>query len=170
MFKIRKYGDPVLRQKAEPVKEINANVLKLIENMLELMYSAHGVGLAANQVGVLKQVVVINISGPEVKKNAIVLINPKIIKSEGEMTGEEGCLSFVPEMRYPIRRKAKISVKYLDVHGKEKKISAADLLSRVMQHEIDHLHGILFIDHMESSSKSTYLKKLREKEYQDSKR
>lgn len=162
MYKLRKYGDPVLRQKCEPVLKIDDKLKKLVKEMFEIMRKENGVGLAASQIGVLKQLAVIDARSSE-KNGLYVLINPEIIKSEGEIVSEEGCLSFLPEFKFPIKRKAKVTVKILDMEGKEKKITVRDLLSRIFQHEIDHLSGILFIDHMTLEQKTDYLKQLREK-------
>ncbi len=140
--KIREEGDEILKKKSRPVEEINDKIQELIDDMLETMYKANGVGLAAVQVGVLKQVIVIDIddgSGP------LILINPKIIKEKGEQEVEEGCLSF-PNKFAKVIRPAEITVEALNRDGKNFKVKAKELLAQAISHEIDHLNGIVFID------------------------
>lgn len=137
---IRKYPDPILKKKCARVEEVTAQDKKLIEDMFEIMYQNQGVGLTAPQVGVLKQIVVIDVgSGPRV------LINPKIIKKEGKELSEEGCLS-LPGISLKIKRAKEVEVEALDQSGRPLKIRAAGLLSHCLQQEIDHLQGILIID------------------------
>lgn len=140
--KIREEGDEILKKKSRPVEEINEKIQELIDDMLETMYKANGVGLAAVQVGVLKQVIVIDIddgSGP------LILINPKIIKEKGEQEVEEGCLSF-PNKFAKVVRPAEITVEALNRDGKTFKVKAKELLAQAISHEIDHLNGIVFVD------------------------
>lgn len=140
--KIRKEGDEILKKKSRPVEEINEKIQELIDDMLETMYKANGVGLAAVQVGTLKQVIVIDIddgSGP------LILINPKIIKEKGKQEVEEGCLSF-PNKFAKVIRPAEITVEALNRDGKNFKVKAKELLAQAISHEIDHLNGIVFID------------------------
>ncbi|NOZ69162.1 MAG: peptide deformylase, partial [Deferribacteres bacterium] len=118
---------------------------KLIDDMIETMYAAPGVGLAANQVGVPKQVAVIDVSAAEKKSPLIVLVNPEIIHKEGQADSEEGCLS-IPQYKTIVRRADKVRVKFLDRHGRPAEIEGEGLLARALQHEIDHLNGLLFID------------------------
>ncbi len=132
--------DEVLRQKAKPITNINAGVLRLLDNMKDTMYAFDGVGLAAPQIGVSKRIVVVD-TGEEYYE----LINPEIIFREGEQTGSEGCLS-VPGIAGIVKRAKKVIVKALDRNGQEINITANDLLARAFQHEIDHLDGILFTD------------------------
>lgn len=146
---IRKYPDPVLRKKAEPVAKVTKEIKKLIRDMFDTMRDAGGVGLAAPQVGVSKQVIVIDISdkeGSQVKPMAF--INPQIVFQEGKVEGEEGCLSFPADARGKVPRSAKITLRAVNEHGKEESLQALNLLSRVIQHEVDHVNGILFIDRM----------------------
>lgn len=138
--KIRTLGDDVLRKKSKEVDEINNRVLVLIKDMIDTMYEAQGVGLAAPQVGVLKQVVVIDVGdGP------LCLINPKILSTEGEVIDQEGCLS-IPGKQADVARPEKVKVKALNESGQEVIIEGEGLLARALCHEIDHLYGVLYID------------------------
>ena len=142
------YDHPVLRQKAEPIEEITPEIRQLAQNMLQTMYAANGIGLAANQVGVPRQLIVVDIGRDEGMKRPLVLLNPVIeAVSEETETMEEGCLS-VPELRDNVVRPAAIQVRYRDLNGREHRREAAGLLARVIQHEIDHLHGIYFFDRL----------------------
>ncbi len=141
------YPDERLKTKAEPVSKVDEAIQKLIDDMAETMYAAPGIGLAGNQVGVLKRIAVIDAEYTEGKPNLIVLINPKIVTREEEIVWEEGCLSF-PEVREDVCRFRKIRVKALDRTGEPFEIDAEDLLAVAIQHEIDHLDGIVFIDHV----------------------
>ena len=146
--KILKYGDPILRQKSKEVSKVSKKIQILAEDMLATMYANNGVGLAAPQVGELLRMFVIDVSGPKEKYNPIVFINPKIIKKEGAVACNEGCLSF-PEVYTDVRRYKNVVVKALNLKGHPFVIEAKDgeLLARAIQHEFDHLDGILFIDH-----------------------
>jgi len=151
---IRLAGDPVLRQKAKKVRAIDASVQKLIDDMIETMRDAPGVGLAANQVGVLLRVVVIEIpeqdDREQPRRDLFTLINPQIVKRSGERRLEEGCLS-VPGYKAEVPRSVSVTVKGLDRTGKEIRIKAEDnLLAEALEHELDHLNGVLYIDHLES--------------------
>ena len=140
--KIREEGDEILKKKSREVEEINEKMQELIDDMLETMYKANGVGLAAVQVGVLKQVIVIDIddgNGP------LVLINPKIIKEKGLQEVEEGCLSF-PNKFAKVERPAEIVIEAIDREGYTIKVKAKELLAQAISHEIDHLNGIVFVD------------------------
>ncbi|NLM26161.1 MAG: peptide deformylase [Firmicutes bacterium] len=140
VLEIVKIGDPILRQKASPVTKITKKTTKLIQDMIETMYAADGAGLAAPQVGVSLQIVVIDVGeGP------IVLINPKIIESEGEIIDVEGCLS-IPGKKAYVKRAAQVTVVALNEKGKTIRIVGEDYLARALQHEIDHLNGILYVD------------------------
>lgn len=140
IYKIIEKDDELLRQQSKLVPKINSNVIKLINNMLETMYKAGGVGLAAPQVGVLKRVIVIDVGEGPVK-----LINPEIVASSGSQTDAEGCLS-CPGLTGEVKRAKKVTVKGLSPEGEEVIIEAEELFARALQHEIDHLNGILFID------------------------
>ena len=135
--------NPILRQKAQQVKEITAEIKQLVLDMIETLESNQGVGLAAPQVGQLLQII---IAKPEANKEALVLINPQIKKtSRKKDVMEEGCLS-LPDISVPVERAVKITVQTLDINGQPNKIKAKGLLARVIQHEIDHLSGILIVD------------------------
>ena len=139
---IRTEEDPVLRKISKPVKEVTPKIITLIDDMLDTMYEAMGVGLAAPQVGILKRIVVIDVGeGP------IVLINPEILETSGEQTGDEGCLS-VPGMAGQVTRPNYVKVKALDINMEEVIYEGEELLARAFCHEIDHLDGVLYIDRM----------------------
>lgn len=147
---IKTYPDPILRQRARDVEEIDKDLRKLAEQMLETMYASHGVGLAAPQVGVNLRVVVLNPTGE--KEDERILINPQVVESRGAMEGEEGCLSF-PGVSGLVRRSAHIVVVSYDLAGNEMRITADDFIARVLQHEIDHVEGTLFVDRMTPESR-----------------
>jgi peptide deformylase len=144
---IRFAGDPVLRQKTHPVKKIDAPLLRLIDDMIETMHTAHGVGLAASQIGRSERVAVIHVPDEEV----IVLINPEIVKRSGERLIEEGCLS-VPGYFAEVVRSRSVLVKALDCDGRPLRVRAKDdVLAQALEHEIDHLDGVLYIDYLASA-------------------
>ena len=145
---IRIVPEPVLRQKSKRVKAIDGSVQRLVDNMIETMHSASGVGLAAPQLGVPLRVIVIGLPGEE----NIVLINPEIVRRTGERWVTEGCLS-IPGYFGEIKRAQSVRVKGRDLSGKEIKIKADELLAQALEHEIDHLNGVLYIDHLESADK-----------------
>ena len=152
--------DPILRKKSEILEKVDDELRSLLDDMLETMYSAPGIGLAAVQVGILKRVIVIDISKDKEKKNPFFLINPEIIlKSKNTSTYEEGCLS-LPGYFAEIERPAECQVKYIDYFGKKKEIKATGLLSTCIQHEIDHLNGVLFIDYLSKLKRDMIIKKL----------
>ena len=152
--------DPILRKKSVNLEKVDDELRGLLDDMLETMYSAPGIGLAAVQVGVLKRLIVIDISKEKDKKNPLFLINPEIIsRSNKTSIYEEGCLS-LPGHFAEIERPAECHVKYIDYSGKEKEIKADCLLSTCIQHEVDHLNGILFIDYLSKLKKDMILKKL----------
>ena len=163
ILEIKEYGEPVLREKALPVKEITPEILNLIKDMAETMYTASGVGLAALQVGVPKRIILVD--GEE--DGLIVLINPMIIKSEGEVVAEEGCLS-VPDIYSQVKRSSKVTVKALNEKGDSIEITNEGLISRALQHEIDHLDGILFIDRIGRMERQILLNKLKKKKNENS--
>ena len=150
----------ILRQKSLPVENVDKDIQSLMDDMLETMYAAPGIGLAAIQVGIPKRVIVLDIEQKEGKKNPIFLVNPEIIeKSKNNSTYEEGCLS-VPGQFAEIDRPDKCHVKYLDYHGQPKEIKAEGMLATCIQHEMDHLEGILFIDYLSKLKKTMIIKKL----------
>jgi peptide deformylase len=146
--KIRVLPDPVLRQKAKKVSKVDKSVQHLIDDMIETMRAVSGVGLAAPQIGVPLKIAVIEIPGEEV----IVLVNPEIIKKEGERAIGEACLS-VPGYQGEIKRSISVKVKARDRRGREIRIKADDLLAQALEHEIDHLNGTLYIDHVDEPDK-----------------
>ncbi|HJU51223.1 MAG TPA: peptide deformylase [Acidimicrobiia bacterium] len=158
IFPIRRFGDPVLRMPASPVKEIDTGVRKLVTDMIETMYAAPGVGLAAPQIGVSRAVIVFDAQD---EKGARVLINPELIESDGEYEYEEGCLS-VPGHYWPITRPGYVRARGLSLDGEEVEYFGEGLLGRVLQHEIDHLRGILLIERLEKKVRKQALKSLRE--------
>jgi peptide deformylase len=152
---IRQYGDPVLKQATKDVEEIDGSVAKLVEDMLETMYAAPGVGLAANQVGVQRRLFVYDIGdGPEV------VVNPRITETSGEWAFEEGCLS-VPGLSWTIVRPNKVHLVGLDLDGNELSIDAEEYQGRVFQHEVDHLDGTLLIERLDEDQRRQALQALR---------
>ena len=150
----------ILREKSLPVDKVDANIQKLMDDMLETMYAAPGIGLAAIQVGIAKRIIVLDIAQKEGKKNPTFIINPEIIeKSEVNLTYEEGCLS-VPGQFAEIDRPNKCRIRYLDYNGQQNEVNAEGMLATCIQHEIDHLEGILFIDYLSKLRKSMIVKKL----------
>ena len=150
----------ILREKSLSVENVDKDVQILMDDMLETMYAAPGIGLAAIQVGIPKRVIVLDIKQKEGQKNPICLVNPEIIeKSKNNSTYEEGCLS-VPGQFAEIDRPDKCHVKYLDYYGEKKEIKAEGMLAICIQHEIDHLEGILFIDYLSKLKKTMIIKKL----------
>ena len=145
---VRLFPDSILRQKSKRVRSIDGSVQKLIGNMIETMHSASGVGLAAPQVGTLLRVIVIGIPGEE----DIALINPEVVRRAEERLVDEGCLS-IPGYVGQIKRAVSVRVKGYDQKGKEKRIKADELLAQALEHEIDHLNGVLYIDYLESMDK-----------------
>ena len=156
---IRKFGDDVLREPALPVGEIDAPLQKLIDDMIETMYAAPGVGLAANQVGVSKRLMVIDLSVGKRSGECHVFINPEIIDSAGEITEEEGCLS-IPDFVEVVTRPERVKLRYSYRNGHAREMWGEGLMARAMCHEIDHLDGTLFVDHLRGFKKDRILKKI----------
>lgn len=152
---IRQYGDPVLKTRAREVENIDGAVANLVDTMIETMYAAPGTGLAANQVGVQRRIFVYDVGD-----GAKTVINPRIIESEGEWTYEEGCLS-VPGLTWEIVRPNTVHLVGLDLDGNEISVEAAELEGRVFQHELDHLDGILLVEHLDEAQRKEALKILR---------
>ena len=152
--------DPVLKAKAKPVENVDDELRLLMDDMLETMYDAPGIGLAAPQVGVSKRVIVMDIAHDDEPKAPLCMANPELVwVSDEDASYEEGCLS-VPEHYAEVVRPAEIRVKYLDRDGKPQELKADGLLATVIQHEMDHLEGILFIDHLSSLKRNMILRKL----------
>jgi len=150
----------ILRQKSLTVEKVDKEIQTLMNDMLDTMYAAPGIGLAAIQVGIPKRVIVLDIEQKEGKKNPIFLINPEIIeRSKNNSTYEEGCLS-VPGQFAEIDRPEKCHIRYLDYNGEKKEMKAQGMLATCIQHEMDHLEGILFIDYLSKLKKSMIIKKL----------
>jgi peptide deformylase len=146
-FSIRQYGDPVLRQATREIDEIDGRVAQLAQDLIETMYAAPGVGLAANQVGVQRRMFVYDVGdGP------VVVINPRIVESSGEWTYEEGCLS-IPGLSWPIVRPGSVHLVGIDLEGNELSIEADELEGRALQHEVDHLDGTLLIEHLDADQR-----------------
>ena len=157
---IRIYPDPVLLQEAREITDINGELQRLIDDMAATMYHAPGLGLAANQVGDLRRVIVFDVAQREGSPELQVLVNPRIIACEGEIIHNEGCLS-VPDYAADVKRSGRICVAGFDREGKPLEIEADGLLAVVLQHEIDHLQGKLFIDRISRLKRGLYLKKLK---------
>jgi len=161
--RILTYPDPELKKKSAPVTIINDRIRELVNDMAETMYDAPGVGLAAPQIGVHQRVIVIDVSPKDEPPELIVAINPEIIHAEGESYEEEGCLS-VPRYGANVRRHARVVVKAVNLEGEEVTFRAEGLLAIAFQHEIDHLNGILFVDHLSPLKKEIFRKKYRNAE------
>lgn len=161
-YKIITVPDPVLKQTAQPVDKIDASVRKQMDAMLQAMYDAPGIGLAANQVGLLNRVLVMDLASRKEgeKPDPIYMVNPQILyESEERSVMEEGCLS-IPRQYADVERPAIVRVKYWDYDGKEAELEASGLLSHCVQHEIDHLNGVLFIDYLSSLKRNMILRKV----------
>ena len=140
---LRVLGDPILRQDTKPVAEVSDDIRRLIDDMFATMHEAKGIGLAAPQVGRLERIAVVDVDGDR----PLALVNPEIVSVEGTIKGEEGCLS-IPDVFADVERNARVVVRALDRNGEPFTVEGTELLARCLQHEIDHLHGKLFIDHL----------------------
>jgi peptide deformylase len=156
---IVKYGDDVLRRPTAPVAEIDEPLQKLIDDMIETMYAAPGVGLAANQVGVSKRVMMIDLSVGKRTGELHVCINPAIVEREGEITEDEGCLS-IPDFTETVTRPERVKLRYLDRNGVEREMWGQGLMAKAMCHETDHLDGLLYVDHLRGFKRERILKKI----------
>jgi peptide deformylase len=159
---IVKFGDPVLHKPSEPVKNIDGAVVQLVNDMIETMYAAPGIGLAAPQIAVPLRVIVIDLSVGEDKSQVIRLVNPEFALKEGEQTHEEGCLSVPGYGGSPVRP-ARVVVKGLDLEGKERTYEGRDLLARAFCHEIDHIDGLLFVDRLTPLKRDLLKRKLKKR-------
>jgi peptide deformylase len=156
-YSVRQYGDPVLKQVARPVDDIDGSLIRLVDDMVETMYESEGAGLAAPQVGVQKRMFVYDVGdGPEV------MINPTIVESAGEWYYDEGCLS-IPGLRLGIVRPEKVLIRGLGIDGEELSIEADEFLGRVFQHEVDHLDGVLMVERLEEDMRKQALRVLRDR-------
>ncbi len=162
IFSIRVFGDPVLRQRAAEIEEIDAKIVRLSEEMIETMYAAPGVGLAAPQVGIERRIFVYDVGeGP------MTVINPEIVESRGEWEYEEGCLS-VPDLHWLIVRPKEVHLVGHDLQGNEISIEGDELLGRVFQHELDHLDGILLLERLEKDQRKQAMRVLRARAFSNS--
>jgi peptide deformylase len=160
-FPVRTFGDPVLRQRANEVEELDGDLARLADTMFNTMYDAIGLGLAAPQVGVLKRLYTYDVGdGPAV------LINPKIVESHGEWTYDEGCLS-IPDLHVEIVRPKVVTVQGIDLDGKEVVFEGDELMGRLIQHEIDHLDGVLMLDRLDPGQRKSALRELRRAQFDD---
>lgn len=159
------YPDERLRQKAKPVDKVTDDIVRLADDMAETMYAAPGIGLAANQVGVLKRVVVVDVDYTDREPNLITLINPEIVAKEGSIVWEEGCLS-LPGVLEEVERADRITVRALDRSGKPFELTAEGLRAVAIQHEIDHLDGTVFIDHISFLKRRLHHRELAKKKQQ----
>ncbi len=157
---IVKYPDPVLSRPAEKVTEFNADLVELVAEMFESMYAAQGIGLAAPQIGISKQITVIDVSFKERPEDKLVLINPEISERKGKQFEEEGCLS-LPDIREKVHRAAAVTVRAQDEFGEFFEVDGDELLARALQHEIDHLHGVLFIDRLSRLKRDLIYRRIR---------
>ena len=162
ILEIKTFPNEILRQKAKPVTEFNEELHTLLDNMLETMYEAKGLGLAAPQVGLSLRLFVLDDLPEPNKNNPMEIINPEFIEKEGEILEEEGCLSIPGEYAF-VKRYMKVKVKYQDRYGNEKIIEATDRLSRILQHESDHLEGTLFIDRLPNTKRETIKKHIKKR-------
>lgn len=160
VLEILKYPNPVLKTKAVPVKEVDSELRSLINDMAETMYASSAIGLAAPQVGKLLRVAVIDVTPMVEGKNLIVLINPRIVAKEGETVLEEGCLS-IPDYREKVKRWARVKVETLDQEGNKQEIEGEGLLAVALQHETDHLNGMLIIDRLSSLKRNIFKKTMK---------
>lgn len=161
ILKILKYGEAVLEQPADPVTEFDTPELQqLVDDMFETMYAAKGVGLAAPQVGVSSRISVIDVSVGEDPTQKIAIINPEVLSREGKQVGEEGCLS-IPGFREPVTRSNKVVVRAQNVKGESLELDGEELLARAFLHEIDHLNGILFLNHLSALKRDIIRRKIK---------
>ncbi|WP_421358587.1 peptide deformylase [Agrobacterium rosae] len=151
--------DPLLRQQSKPIEQVDAEITRLADDMLDTMYDAPGIGLAAIQIGVPRRMLVIDISREDEDRNPVVFINPEILKMSDDVSAyEEGCLS-IPDYYAEVERPASLTVAYIDRDGKKQTVEADGLLATCLQHEMDHLNGVLFIDHISRLKRDMVIKK-----------
>ncbi len=154
------WPDPILKKKASSVAKVDATIRSLVADMFETMYAADGVGLAAPQVGVLKNVIVLDTTPRQPESRPIAMINPRIVAAEGKTVYTEGCLS-IPGEAEDVERAAKVTVKFLDVDGQEQTLECEGLLAIAVQHETDHLNGIVYVDHVSTLKRELIRKKMK---------
>ena len=160
IYPIVKFPEPILQQPAEPVTVFDAELQQLVDDMFASMYEAQGIGLAAPQIGISKRLTVIDLSFQKKPEEKIVLINPEVVEKKGKQHEEEGCLS-LPEIRDRVVRAAEVKVRAQDVEGRTIEVEGTELLARAIQHEIDHLDGILFIFRLSRLKRDLQLRKIR---------
>lgn len=160
IYSIVKFGNPVLEKPSETVTLFDEELQKLVDDMFESMYAAHGVGLAAPQIGIGRRIAVIDVTFKEDPKAKLVLINPEIIHAEGKHTQSEGCLS-IPDFRENVSRPKKVTVRAQDVHGKVFEKTGEELLARALLHETDHLNGKLYISHLSALKRDLIKRRIR---------
>jgi len=157
---IVKYPDPVLAKPGEPITVFDGDLQALVEEMFESMYAAHGIGLAAPQIGLSKRLTVIDVNFKKDPADKLVLINPEIVEREGKQFEEEGCLS-LPDIREKVNRAAKVKVRAQNVTGEWFEVEGEELLSRALQHEIDHLDGVLFLDRLSRLKRDLVVRRIK---------
>src|SRR5207237_5959502 len=160
IYPIVKFGNPVLEKPSEPVTVFHDELKRLVEDMFESMYAAHGVGLAAPQIGISKRLAVIDVTFKENPDAQLVVVNPEIVRTEGRHTQNEGCLS-IPEFREPVSRPRKVTIRAQDISGKWFEETGEDLLARAFLHETDHLNGKLYISHISALKRDFMKRKIR---------
>jgi len=160
IYPIVKYGDPVLEKPAATIVQFDEDLKKLVADMFTSMYAAHGVGLAAPQIGFSQRIAVVDVTFKEDPKAKLVLINPEIISKEGRQRGSEGCLS-IPEFREDVTRAKTVTIRAQDLTGKFFEHTGDDLLARAFQHETDHLHGKLYISHISALKRDLIKRRIR---------
>jgi peptide deformylase len=160
IYPIVKFGDPVLEKPSAPITEFDDDLRKLVDDMFESMYAAHGVGLAAPQIGISKRIAVIDVTFKEDPEARIVLVNPEIIHTEGRLTSNEGCLS-LPEFREKVTRPRKVTARAQNLKGEFFEVSGEDLLGRALLHETDHLNGKLYISYISGLKRDLMKRKIR---------
>lgn len=165
VYPIVKFGDPVLEREAESVTEFDTPELhRLIDDMFESMYVAKGVGLAAPQIGIGRKIAVIDVSNGENPSDKLVLINPKVLRSEGKQVGEEGCLS-IPGFREQVRRGKRVTLRAQNAKGEDFEMTGEDLLARALLHETEHLYGRLYITHISTLKRDLMKRKIKKKQH-----
>ena len=160
IYPIVKYGDPVLEKPSAPITKFDDELRKLIEDMFESMYAAHGVGLAAPQIGIAKRIAVVDVTFKDDPRAKLVLINPEIVNKEGRQRGTEGCLS-IPEFREEVTRPQRVTVRAQDINGKFYEHTGEGLLARAFVHETDHLNGKLYISHISALKRDLIKRKIK---------
>jgi peptide deformylase len=160
VLEILKYPHPLLKKRCKEVERVDAEVRKLIQNMTETMYAVNGIGLAACQVGVPRRIIVLDVSPLDSEQSLFAMINPEVISEEGEIDYEEGCLS-VPDCLEKIKRREKIRIRGTSPEGKEMEVEGEGILAIALQHEIDHINGVLILDRVSRLKREIYRNKLR---------